>query len=233
MPIAAVLPAPPLAVPAVVGGPDPQTAELTAACLGVLAEVRRDGRPVLMVGVGAQTRVYPPGVWGSLAGLGVAVRAAPAGTVALQSVATLSVSLTVGCWLLAQAWPGAAASLREVAVDATAQQCATLGAEWARQHRDAVWVVLADGSTVRRSPVVDERSRRAGALDDAVAEALGAGDAAALSGLDGQQAADLGAAGRAAWQVLAGAVAGAPVEAEIRYAAAPFGVGYHVARWQW
>jgi hypothetical protein len=240
MPVAAVLPAPPLAVPALVGGPDPATARLTDACLRLLAEIRPGpGVPVLLLGVGERTRTLPPGAGGTFGGLGVdlvtAVPGAVAGHVAGQPVPELSLSLSVGCWLLGQAWPGfaGAVTVREIAGDTPAPECAELGARWAAEQPGAVWVVLADGSTVRISPVVDERSAAAGALDDAVAAALADGDAAWLSALGQAEAAAVGAAGRAAWQVLAGAVGGAPVQAEIRYAAAPYGVGYHVARWQW
>ena len=256
MPVAAVLPAPPLAVPALVGGPDPATARLTDACLRLLAEIRPGpGVPVLLLGVGERTRTLPPGAGGTFGGLGVdLVTAVPgagaghvaghvaghaaghvAGRVAGQSVPELSLSLSVGCWLLGQAWPefAGAVTVREIAGDTPAPECAELGARWAAEQPGAVWVVLADGSTVRISPVVDERSAAAGALDDAVAAALADGDAAWLSALGQAEAAAVGAAGRAAWQVLAGAVGVAPVQAEIRYAAAPYGVGYHVARWEW
>ena len=52
---------------------------------------------------------------------------------------------------------------------------------------------------------------------------------AALVRLDPDLARDLMATGRAAWQVLAGAFAGARPATEISYAADPFGVAYLVA----
>jgi hypothetical protein len=62
-----------------------------------------------------------------------------------------------------------------------------------------------------------------------VERAVGAGDLGALLDLDPDLAADLQAAGRPAWQVLAGAAHGLPCTARVRYADAPFGVSYLVA----
>jgi hypothetical protein len=41
----------------------------------------------------------------------------------------------------------------------------------------------------------------------------------------------LWAAGRAPWQVLAGAAGDSPVKAQVLYEGAPYGVGYVVATW--
>lgn len=74
--------------------------------------------------------------------------------------------------------------------------------------------------------------RRAGRPFDALAaEALGTADTAALAGLDPVLAEKLGAAGRAPWQVLAGAAAGAGLAGKLLYDEAPYGVGYFVAAW--
>ncbi|MHB1594799.1 MAG: hypothetical protein ACYCU3_11530, partial [Streptosporangiaceae bacterium] len=63
--------------------------------------------------------------------------------------------------------------------------------------------------------------------------ALGAADARALAAIDPAAADEVGAAGRVAWQVLAGAaLAGpVPVRGRLRYAGAPLDVGYAVASW--
>jgi hypothetical protein len=52
---------------------------------------------------------------------------------------------------------------------------------------------------------------------------------AAIAGLDQDLARDLMATGRAAWQVLAGAVTGTRPATEISYAADPFGFACRVA----
>ena len=57
------------------------------------------------------------------------------------------------------------------------------------------------------------------------------GDPAALGALDVALGGELMVAGRAGLQVLSGVPA--PGTAEVTYAAAPYGVGYVVARWTW
>jgi len=63
---------------------------------------------------------------------------------------------------------------------------------------------------------------------------LAAGDAGRLLGLDAGLARELMVAGRASWQVLAGAAAGWQPPAVVDLAfEAPYGVGYHTASWTW
>ena len=51
------------------------------------------------------------------------------------------------------------------------------------------------------------------------------------SGTSGSLCEELFVAGRAAWQVLAGAASRGPFAAGLRYAGAPFEVSYYVATW--
>jgi hypothetical protein len=92
-------------------------------------------------------------------------------------------------------------------------------------------LVMGDGSACRgeRSPGYDDP--RARPYDDAVARALATADLAVLRGLDGDLSAELLVAGRAPWQVLAEAVAGA-WRGRLAYYAAPYGVAYFVAGWE-
>ena len=64
-----------------------------------------------------------------------------------------------------------------------------------------------------------------------VTAALAAADPAALAALDPGRDQELFVAGRAAWQVLAGAASAGAFTADLRYAAAPFEVSYYVATW--
>jgi hypothetical protein len=80
---------------------------------------------------------------------------------------------------------------------------------------------------------------RADPYDAVVERALASVDLDALLALEPGLAADLLVAGRASWQVLAGAVraAGAAAgaarwTAEMFYADAPYGVGYFVGLWR-
>ena len=61
--------------------------------------------------------------------------------------------------------------------------------------------------------------------------ALAAADPGALAALDPRRDEELVVAGRAAWQVLAGAASSGAFAADLRYAAAPFEVSYYVATW--
>ena len=65
----------------------------------------------------------------------------------------------------------------------------------------------------------------------AVAAALAAADAGALARLDAALDDELMVAGRAAWQVLAGAAVGGGLRGQVRFAAAPLDVTYLVASW--
>ena len=72
--------------------------------------------------------------------------------------------------------------------------------------------------------------------DDQLAGALAAADPAALAALDPREDRALEIAGRAAWQVLAGAAGDEQsqhaFDAELRYRGAPFEVSYVVASWR-
>jgi hypothetical protein len=68
--------------------------------------------------------------------------------------------------------------------------------------------------------------------DDEVAEALAAADDRWLGRLDPTLADELMVAGRAAWQVLAGAAAGRRMHGRLLCMANPYGVTYLVASWE-
>jgi hypothetical protein len=68
--------------------------------------------------------------------------------------------------------------------------------------------------------------------DEDVAEALAAADTRWLARLDPARDNELAVAGRAAWQVLAGAAEGGRLDGRLLCMAAPYGVTYLVALWQ-
>jgi hypothetical protein len=97
-------------------------------------------------------------------------------------------------------------------------------------------LVMGDGSARRSVKGPGYLDARAEAFDDGVAAALTAVEPQALHDLDPVLAGELLVAGRAPWQVLAGAAeardAAAPaLTGDLRYAAAPYGVCYFVATW--
>ncbi|QDY07158.1 hypothetical protein FJK98_08185 [Micromonospora sp. HM134] len=147
----------------------------------------------------------------------------------------LPLSLLVGAWLVDRTAPPAPTAWRLVSVasDEPTDRCAALGA---RLGVDGPWalLVLGDGSACHGPKAPGYDDPRAGAYDGEVARALADADAEALLGLDPELSAQLGVAGRPAWQVLAGAVraAGGDWRGELRHHGVPYGVGYLVASWR-
>jgi hypothetical protein len=91
-------------------------------------------------------------------------------------------------------------------------------------------LVLGDGSACRRDGAPGHIDDRSFAYDDAVAAALGSGDATALAGLDERLGTELLATGRLTWPVAASA--GSPGAAELRYRDDPYGLSWFVALWR-
>ncbi|MCM3926257.1 hypothetical protein ND748_31880, partial [Frankia sp. AiPs1] len=170
---------------------------------------------------------------------GASVGGPPDGAVAAPS---LPLSLTVGAWLLASAgWSGDRTALG-VPAGHSPRQAAGLGERLVAQVRRGerlALLVMGDASARRTLKAPGGLDERAAAFDAAAAAALAGPDPAALLDLDPALAAELLAAGRASWQVLAGALLAAtrddtPTEAwssELTYDDAPYGVGYLVAVW--
>jgi hypothetical protein len=144
----------------------------------------------------------------------------------------LPLSLLIGSWLVEQS---KAANLPRTAVtvaaDETPTACAELGQELAAGNDRVALLVMGDGSARRSEHSPVHLHPRAELFDSTVAAALDLVDCVTLAALDPDLATDLHAAGRAAWQVLAGAAASADLQGSLTYHAAPYGVGYLVALW--
>jgi hypothetical protein len=255
---AAVCPHPPLLVPEVGGG------EAVAARAPAIAAVTRlvaaDPDVVVVVGDAPRVGSYRPRQSGTFAGFGVDLRvrlgsdragdktdlvdgvaeAAPPADCA----ADLPLSLTVGAWLLNEVgWPGpvwgCGVSARTPPDRAAQIGADILGAAAAAGQRLGL-LVMGDASARRTPDAPGGFDDRAEAHDRAVRTALADADPAALLALDARLADDLLAAGRASWQVLAGALlAAAPADPDPRtwsgdvlYDDAPYGVGYLVVVWE-
>jgi aromatic ring-opening dioxygenase LigB subunit len=91
-------------------------------------------------------------------------------------------------------------------------------------------LVMGDGSACRDSKAPGYLDPRAEQFDHRVTTALRNGDAETLLALNAVLAEELMVAGRAPWQVLAGACPSA--RGEVLYDAAPYGVQYTVAYWE-
>ncbi len=228
---AAVCPHPPLLVPEVAAGAAAEIEELRQACrtaVGHLYDASAD--QLVVVGNGPIPGTADPTATGSLAGYGVPVRVA-LGSRPGDGPSNLPLSVTIGTWLLREAGHTGQVHARVVTDNATPTECAELGARIAAFPGRTALLVMGDGSARReaRSPgYVDDR---AVPFDESVADALAKADRAALAALDPALATELWVAGRAPWQVLAGAAAGQEWRSDLLYADAPYGVGYFVASW--
>lgn len=93
-------------------------------------------------------------------------------------------------------------------------------------------LVMADGSARRGLKAPGYLDPRAAPYDQAIERALTGGDPSGLAMLDADLAAELLVAGRAAWQVLAGATERCRFASQVHYLGDPFGVWYPVVSWQ-
>jgi hypothetical protein len=233
---AAVCPSPPLLVPDVAAGAAPELDAARTACadaLGVLAASRPE--VVLVVGSagpGERPGTVARGTSGSFEGFGVAARVRLGVPDGPAPEGGLPVALAVGAWLLDRAgW--ALAPVEGLAVDSglSAARCAETGRELAGRARRVALLVMGDGSACRSLKAPGYLDERAAPFDAEAARALGAADTAGLAALDESLAGELQVAGRAPWQVLAGAAEGAGLTGQLLYEDAPYGVGYFVATW--
>lgn len=219
------------------GDSDPR-AVLRAAVLDTVRAVATVTGRWTVIGVGDDDRTFGPQTVGTFRGFGVDVRvglsaAALAGD--RPADAGLPLAVLIGGWLRGQVAPDAIAEASIVAADAPAPHCqeygAKLRAELDGDGESRGVLVVADGAatlSVKAPGYLDERARP---VQDRLDHALSTGDRAALRALDPGLCAELGVAGRPAYQVLAGLFRTDPL-VETRYRDAPFGVGYHVSLWR-
>jgi hypothetical protein len=198
---AAVCPNPPILVPAVASGAAPELDDLRVACADAVRHLIAAGPDrVVVVGSG------------------------PAPSGAEVGRPDVPLSLAIGEWLL-----GAPAQHQVIEADAPTDVCVQLGRAIAASPDRVALLVMGDGSACRgeKSPGYDDP--RAEGFDRAVADALARADAAALLTVAPELARELRCAGRAPWQVLAGALDHGGWRGEVSYDKAPYGVAYFVA----
>jgi hypothetical protein len=234
---AAVCPNPPALVPDLA-----LAAELadvrSAAVEAVRTLCAADPELLIVVGGGAERTSYAAGSTGSFAEYGVDVSVSLPWVPPMADPATragapvMPLPLLVGAWLLGQAgWQGATRG-EVIAEDASAADCADVGAALVADVDRVGLLVMGDGAAGRTEQAPRPYDPRAETFDGEVAAALRAADPAALLRLDSALAAELTVAGRAAWQVLAGATGEPFMDADLLYDGAPLGVGYIVAVWE-
>ncbi|MCW0215544.1 MAG: hypothetical protein OJJ54_19485 [Pseudonocardia sp.] len=231
-----VLPQPPLLVPELATGAAAETEELRSACRTAAARLAAVAPEWIAVGADpGGRRTVGPGTSGTFAGFGADVRVSLDGRApAADPDPGLALPLLIAAW--AAGTTGAPVRIRGelVAPDATPDECARLGAELAAECAAAPGpvglLVLGDGAATHTDKAPGHFDERARSFDDTVAKALESADAAALAALDPEVSAELWAAGRAPWQVLAGACPQGR-RGELLHSSAPYGVAYHVAVW--
>jgi hypothetical protein len=246
---AAVLPHPPLLIPAVAGDATGELDDLRHAC-GVAIERLMGSDPdvLLVVGGASEEGVFDAGATGSLARFGLGLggrlpgtpvkeREAPAGGPNQQE---LPLSLTVAAFLLSAR--SVDMPLRGYAVDhhTSSSKAQHLGAELVDLFPRVAMVVMGDGSACLDAKAPGYIVNGAQDWQKHVDAVLAAADFEAVAQLTEADADRFWVAGRAAWQVLAGAALSktnneAKTAASLRwapaihYASAPYGVQYLVA----
>jgi hypothetical protein len=242
---AAVVPSPPLLAQDLTGRAT-VAPELRQACASAVSRLLAGSRPdvVAVAGGGPATRPWPPDARLDLLAFGpvLAVSGKPR-TVAASGGGgagvlvgrpgprtRLPLALGIGAGLLDEA--GYAGQRAFQAIDATAspEDCLWTGARVAELAPRVALLVVGDGSARCTPAAPGNFDERAAEFGGRVESALRGGDMAALAAIDASLAAELMAGGRAAWQVLAGAV-GTQRQApgDVLYADAPFGVAYYVS----
>ena len=207
-------------------GRDPVIPELREACTAVVTRLVRSGPEVIAV-VGAARRTA---IWPADGRLDLAAFAPALGGRVRGPAPPLPLPLGLGARLLDEAGYRGPRLLRSVGSDEPAAACLRLGAGLRGLGDRVGLLVMADGSARRgvRSPGYQDP--RAAAFDAALERAVRGGDLEPLRAMDADLARELLAAGRAAWQVLAGSMSGRVTAAELLFSGAPFGV-FYLAAW--
>lgn len=233
---AALVPSPPLLVPELMGSSAAETADLRAAAADAVTQLTSKVDRWMAIGVDHSEETYDATTVGTFRGFGVdiVVRLSDRPSSTLPDP-ELPLSVLIAGWLRGTSDPDSAVEVRTVPADASAQWCATHGAEL-RRELDASsesWgiLVLADGANTLTAKAPGSFDERAAAIQLRIDDALAAADVDALANLDADLCAAVGVSGRAAWQVLAATVGSVTITATELYRGAPFGVGYYVGTW--
>lgn len=224
---AAVVPHPPLLVPELVAGAAAETEPVRAATLAAAGKLPGPWVAVAVDDSGPATFVPP--LSGTFLGYGVDVPVSLGGDSVPDPRIPLPVLITA--WLREHC-AVEVSRVELVPRDLSPPDCVSFGQRLPEVNagEECGLLVLGDGSTRHglRSP--GSHDERSGPFDSHVHDLLAAADVDGLLDLDPELARELGAQGRAAWQVLAG-VPG-PWRGLGAEFFAPFGVGYHVAVWE-
>ena len=243
---AAVCPQTPLLVPQIAGGAAGEMADVRGAAsdaVNLLGAAKPD--LLIVVAPGGEPGARAVRLGGTFRRFGLDLAVGGVGT------AEPCVGLLVGRWLLDSYYPvatsregweiGPTAALEgwEVGPDTGPGECEAVGRALAARSERVGLLVMGDGSARRTAKAPGYLDERAVPFDDGVSRAFATADAAALAAIDPEAASAVMAAGRAPWQVLAGAVSasggngsGQPWRGRLLSYEAPYGVGYFCAFWE-
>jgi hypothetical protein len=232
-----------LLVPELAAGAAAEVADLREACVAAAGRLARVSTRWIALGSDPAQRRDELSVHaqaGSFRGFGVDVRVGLTPRAELQRAdPDMPLPLLIAGWLREHSDRSVAVTGRLVPLDLGTADCTVLGAELAtelaQEPEPTALLVLGDGASTHTARAPGYLDDRAGPFDELVAKALATADTGALLRLIPELGDELGAVGRAPWQVLAAAVerADAPPgwRGELLYSAAPYGVAYHVAVW--
>jgi hypothetical protein len=230
---AAVCPQTPLLVPQIAGGAAPELAEVRGETIEAVKRLLRSG-PDLVIAV-APGDEDEPGArevqfsgtfrrYGVDLAVGDDVRGEPCA------------GLLVARWLLDSCLAAESPLCEgwEIGGETGPEECMKLGRALAERAERVALLVMGDGSARRTAKAPGYLDERAVPFDDGIARALAEADTAARAAVDPKAASAVMAAGRAPWQVLAGAVdaSGGPWCGRLLRYEAPYGVGYFSAFWE-
>jgi len=217
-------------VPAVASGAAVELDALRDACIVAVTRIARPERQIVLLGAGDRSLSHSPLSRGSFAPYGVALEV-HLGSPGCGGTADLPLSLTVGAWLVRAALgPRSGAVGYSVGPDFASSRAAVDLVALA-QSRDVGLVVMGDGSARRSTAAPGYFDERAAPFDNQVVAALRAGDPGGLAALDASLGEKLLAAGTPAWRAAGGLLDGVDFDADLLYAADPYGVAYTVAVW--
>jgi hypothetical protein len=245
---AAFLPHPPLLVPELAGSAAAELDPLRAACRQALEEVLATAETTILIGGGPVWGIPEPTARGAFRPYGADLEVtlptpfdlpAPpdldlAGLPGPVRLADLPLSLAMAAYLLADLRLAPARLLAAtVPTSLGPGPAAAVGRRLVageRRHGGVGVVVMGDLSACRTELAPEAFRPEAAGFDAWIATAFREGRPGRLMEVDPGQAADLGMAGRAPLQVLAGALEDAPhLRGRVLYEEAPYGVGYLVA----
>jgi hypothetical protein len=238
-----MVPQPPLLVPELVAGPDPDAHAVRAACLAVAGRLAAAAGNWVAIAADPTASADPdtptvvgPHAAGTFRGYGVDVPVRLAAhTDGLAPDPAMPLPALVAGWLRHQA---GAEQVRVwmVRPELSTADCQGFGERLVDElgtDQPVGLLVIGDGSHRHGERAPGRPDERAGGFDEEVRRALAAADPAALLALDAGLASSLGAVGRAVWQVLSGVVGkdGRAWECVHSRLLIPFGVAYHLAVW--